>query len=89
MHSNEKTPSTKQKPQSAHIPSGSSSSQTQPKKSFDELIQDLNKFIEKNKITKQAMIEDDNIFYSFHDSRTMLQSIHYNISSSYMTVSFH
>ena len=88
MHSNEKTPSTKQKPQSAHIPSGSSSSQTQPKKSFDELIQDLNKFIEKNKITKQTMIEDDNIFYSFDDFRTMLQSIHYNISSSYMKVLF-
>ncbi|MCQ2821098.1 MAG: hypothetical protein MJ252_27885 [archaeon] len=59
-----------------------------PKKSVKELLTELNDFIQKNKITKDQFIENEDIFYSFEDFKQALISIHYNIHSSYVKAIF-
>ena len=72
----------------SHPKSASSKNTDLPKKSFDEIMNDLKNFIKKNKISKNDFIENDNIFLNFEDFKSCLQSIHYNIPNTYAKVLF-
>ena len=72
----------------SHPKSASSKNTELPKKSFDEIINDLKMFINKNKISKNDFIENDNIFLNYEDFKSCLQSIHYNIPNTYAKILF-
>ena len=72
----------------SHPKSASSKNTELPKKSFDEIINDLKMFINKNKISKNDFIENDNIFLNYEDFKSCLQNIHYNIPNAYAKVLF-
>ena len=75
----------KQKPQSANLffsfnnsnKSVSSKQEKECDKKYEEIIKDLSNFIDKNKIKKSDFIDNENIFLSFEDFKSLLQSIHY------------
>ena len=83
----------KNKPQSAQTSSHhSQQSQLQkknePVKTFEQLINELNDFIMKNKITHSQFSDNDSVYLTFDDFKNILHNIHYTISSSYMKVLF-
>ena len=89
----------KQKPQSAHpissnnskinkSKSSSSKNEKECDKSFEEIITDLKNFIEKYHIQKSDFIDNENVFLSFDDFKSLLQSIHYIIPKEYIRVLF-
>ena len=83
----------KNKPQSAQTSSHhSQQSQLQkknePEKTFDQLINELNEFIMKNKITHSQFSDNDSVYLSFDDFKQIMHNIHYTISSSYMKILF-
>ena len=77
----------RQKPQSANLISSSNNSHSNKSKSvsskkekeyektFEEIITDLSNFIEKNNIKKKDFIDNENVFLSFEDFQSLLQSI--------------
>ena len=83
----------KNKPQSAQTSSHHSQQshlqrKNEPEKTFEQLINELNEFIIKNKITRSQFSENENIFVTFDDFKQILHNIHYTINSSYMKILF-
>ena len=92
----------KQKPQSAHPITSSNNSvnnksksissknekEIESDKSFEEIITDLKNFIKQKNIKKSDFIDNENIFLTFEDFKTLLQSIHYIIPKQYAKVLF-
>lgn len=83
----------KNKPQSAqtsshHSQQSQSQKKNEPEKTFDQLINELNEFIMKNKITHSQFSDNDNVYLSFDDFKQIMHNIHYTISSSYMKILF-
>jgi hypothetical protein len=86
----------KQKPQSANLISSfnnsnksvSSKQEKECDKKYEEIIKDLSNFIDKNKIKKSDFIDNENIFLSFEDFKSLLQSIHYIIPKQYVKILF-
>ena len=90
----------KQKPQSAHpitssnnsvnnkSESISSNNEKESDKNFDEIITDLRNFIKQKNIKKNDFIDNENIFLTYEDFKSLLQSIHYIIPKKYLKVLF-
>ena len=55
---------------------------------FEEILNDLNKFILTNKIKKSDFIDNPNVFLNFEDFKEVFQQIHYTLPKKYLKLLF-
>ena len=55
---------------------------------FEEILNDLNKFILNNKIKRADFIDNPNVFLNFEDFKDVFQQIHYTLPKKYLKLLF-
>ena len=55
---------------------------------FEEILNDLNKFILTNKIKRADFIDNPNVFLNFEDFKDVFQQIHYTLPKKYLKLLF-